>query len=253
MSKQDNYEDEIEALQVFLVRYQVEAIASGQNDLVIFEGRDTAGKDGAIKRVTEYLSVRNTRVMALPKPTDREQTQWYFQRYMPHLPAGGELVIFNRSWYNRGGVEPVMGFCTPSQHEQFLRDVPVLESMLVGNDIQIVKLWLDISKGEQAKRLKERTTDPLKALKVSSLDAAAQEKWDAYTAARDEMLRRTHTNDAPWFIVHTDDKKTARVNIIRHLLRTLGSKEIGKAVKKPDSDVLFPFEPAALEDGRLER
>jgi polyphosphate kinase len=253
MSKQDDYEDEIEALQVDLVRYQMAAIASGQNDLVIFEGRDTAGKDGAIKRVTEHLSVRNTRVVALPKPTDREQTQWYFQRYVPHLPAAGELVILNRSWYNRAGVEPVMGFCTPTQHERFLRDVPELETMLVGSDIQIVKLWLDISKGEQAKRLKARTTDPLKALKVSSLDAAAQEKWDPYTITRDEMLRRTHTKDAPWVIVHTDDKKTARVNIIRHLLRTLAPKDIAKSVKKPDPEVLFPFDPAALEDGRLER
>ncbi len=253
MAKQDDYEDEIEALQVDLVRYQLKAIASGQNDLVIFEGRDTAGKDGAIKRVTEYLSVRNTRIVALPKPTDREQTQWYFQRYISHLPAAGELVILNRSWYNRGGVEPVMGFCTADQHERFLRDVPQFETMLVGNDIQIVKLWLDISKGEQAKRLKERTTDPLKALKVSSLDAAAQEKWDAYTAARDEMLRRTTTKDAPWFVVHTDDKKIARVNIIRHLLRTLAPKDIAKSIDKPDPKVLFEFEPAALEDGRLER
>jgi len=253
MSKQDDYEDEIEALQVALVQFQMAAIASGQNDLVIFEGRDTAGKDGAIKRITEHLSVRNTRVVALPKPTDREQTQWYFQRYAGHLPAAGELVIFNRSWYNRGGVEPVMGFCTPAQHETFLRDVPEFETMLVGSNIQIVKLWLDISKDEQAKRLKARTTDPLKALKVSSLDAEAQVRWDPYTVARDEMLRRTHTKDAPWFIVHTDDKKAARVNIIRHLLRTLASKDIAKSVKKPDPDVLFVFEPAALEDGRLER
>jgi polyphosphate kinase 2 len=253
MSKQDDYEDEIETLQVALVQFQMEAIASGQNDLVIFEGRDTAGKDGAIKRITEHLSVRNTRVVALPKPTDREQTQWYFQRYVGHLPAAGELVILNRSWYNRAGVEPVMGFCTPSQHERFLRDVPEFETMLVGSDIQIVKLWLDISKDEQAKRLKARTTDPLKALKVSSLDAEAQARWDPYTTARDEMLRRTHTKDAPWYIVHTDDKKAARVNIIRHLLRRLASKDIAKSVKKPDPDVLFEFEPAALEDGRLER
>jgi polyphosphate kinase 2 len=253
MSKQDDYEDEIEALQVALVQFQMSAIASGQNDLVIFEGRDTAGKDGAIKRITEHLSVRNTRVVALPKPTDREQTQWYFQRYVGHMPAAGELVIFNRSWYNRGGVEPVMSFCTPAQHETFLRDVPEFETMLVGNKIQIVKLWLDISKGEQAKRLKARTTDPLKALKVSSLDAEAQVRWDAYTAARDEMLRRTHTKDAPWYVVHTDDKKAARVNIIRHLLRTLAPKDIAKSVKKPDPAVLFAFEPAALEDGRLER
>ena len=253
MSKQDDYEDEIEALQVQLVKFQMTAIATGQNDLVVFEGRDTAGKDGAIKRITEHLSVRNTRVVALPKPTDREQTQWYFQRYVGHLPAAGELVILNRSWYNRGGVEPVMGFCTPAQHERFLRDVPEFETMLVGNGIHIVKLWLDISKGEQAKRLRARSTDPLKALKVSSLDAEAQVRWDAYTEARDEMLRRTHTTDAPWFIVRTDDKKIARVNIIRHLLRSLASKDIAKSVKKPDSDVLFTFEPSALQDGRLER
>lgn len=253
MSKHDDYEDEMDALQAALVKFQMEAIASGQNDLVIFEGRDSAGKDGAIKRITEHLSVRNTRVMALPKPTDREQTEWYFQRYVGHLPAAGELVIFNRSWYNRAGVEPVMGFCTPAQHERFLRDVPEFETMLVRNDIQIVKLWLDISKHEQAKRLKARTTDPLKALKVSSLDAEAQARWDPYTVARDEMLRRTHTGDAPWFVVHTDDKKAARINIIRHLLRTLAAKDIAKSVKKPDPDVLFAFEPAALEDGRLER
>jgi len=168
MSKHDNdYDDEIRDLQISLVRYQQTAIASGQNDLVIFEGRDTAGKDGAIKRIIQHLSVRNTRVVALPKPTDRERTEWYFQRYTEHLPAAGELVIFNRSWYNRGGVEPVMGFCTPDEHEIFLRDVPGFEAMLTGSGVQIVKLWLDISCDEQAKRLKARTTDPLKTLNLN--------------------------------------------------------------------------------------
>ena len=252
MAKSDD-DDELEPLQVLLVRYQQHAIETGAKDLVIFEGRDTAGKDGAIKRITEHLSVRNTRVVALPKPTEREQSQWYFQRYVGHLPAAGELVIFNRSWYNRGGVEPVMGYCTPEQHETFLRDVPVFEHMLLENGIRIVKLWLDISRQEQAERLKARTTDPLKALKISSLDAVAQEKWDAYSKARDEMLSRTHTTEAPWTVVHTDKKPRARANIMRHLLKSLAPKAVAKDTPKPDADVVFPFETAALTDGRLER
>jgi len=251
MAKSDD--DDLEALQVLLVRYQQHAIESGAKDLVIFEGRDTAGKDGAIKRITEHLSVRNTRVVALPKPTDREQTQWYFQRYVPHLPAAGELVILNRSWYNRGGVEPVMGYCTPQQHETFLRDVPVFEHMLLENGIRIVKLWLDISRKEQADRLKARKTDPLKALKISPLDAVAQEKWDDYSKARDEMLSRTHTGEAPWTVAHTDKKPEARANIMRHLLKRLAPKSIAKDAPKPDPNVVFPFDTAALTDGRLER
>jgi len=251
MSKSDA-DDELETLQAALVRYQVAAIEDGRRDLVIFEGRDTAGKDGAIKRITEHLSVRNTRVVALPKPTEREQSQWYFQRYATHLPAAGELVILNRSWYNRGGVEPVMGFCTPEQHETFLRDAPVFEHMLRENGITIVKLWLDISRKEQAERLEARRTDPLKTLKISPLDAVAQDKWDAYSKARDEMLKRTHTAEAPWSIVHTDKKTKARSNIMRHLLKTLAPKKIAKDVAAPDPEVLFTFEPAALTDGRLE-
>jgi polyphosphate kinase 2 len=252
MAKDHTYSRNIRDLQIALVRYQERAIADGAKDLVIFEGRDTAGKDGAIKRITEHLSVRNTRVVALPKPTDRERTEWYFQRYAVHLPAAGELVIFNRSWYNRGGVEPVMGFCTPQEHEIFLRDAPAFEAMLAENGIRIVKLWLDVSKDEQAKRLKARQDDPLKTLKISSLDAVAQKKWDAYSEARDQMLRRTQTDDAPWTIVHTDKKKEARIAIMRHLLRTLAPKEIAKDVKKPDGDVLYSFDVDALKDGRLE-
>jgi len=197
--------------------------------------------------------VRNTRVMALPKPDERERTEWYFQRYANHLPAAGELVIFNRSWYNRAGVEPVMGFCTPEEHETFLNDVPVFERMLAGNGLRIVKLWLDISRKEQARRLEARKTEPLKALKISPLDAVAQDKWDAYSKARDEMLARTHTAETPWFVVHTDSKVTARANIIRHLLRTLAPKAVAKGVAKPDPEVLFEFDTAALSDGRLER
>ena len=251
MAKSD--EDELETLQAALVRYQVEAIASGQRDLVIFEGRDTAGKDGAIKRITAYLSVRNTRVVALPKPTEREQSQWYFQRYVAHLPAAGELVILNRSWYNRGGVEPVMGFCKPEQHATFLNDTPTFERMLVDDGVRVVKLWLDISRKEQAERLDDRRSDPLKTLKVSPLDAVAQEKWDDYSRARDEMLSRTHSTHAPWVVVHTDKKTRARSNIIRHILRTLAPRSVAKDVPKPDPDILFEFDTAALSDGRLER
>ena len=251
MAKDDD-DGELEALQVALVRFQLHAIEAGERDLVIFEGRDTAGKDGAIKRIVEHLSIRSTRVVALPKPTERERSQWYFQRYVEHLPAKGELVILNRSWYNRAGVERVMGFCTPEEQEIFLRDVPVFERMLTGSGVQVVKLWLDISRKEQAKRLEARKTDPLKALKISPLDAVAQEKWDAYSAARDEMLRRTHTAEAPWTIVHTDSKSKARINIMRHLLKQLAPPEIADAIESPDPDVVFPFEPAALTDGRLE-
>ena len=251
-NNQDDDERELERHQLALVRYQQHAIESQERVLVIFEGRDAAGKDGSIRVVTEHLSVRNTRVVALPKPTDRQQTQWYFQRYAEHLPAAGELVILNRSWYNRGGVEPVMGFCTPEQHETFLRDAPVFEHMLRENGITIVKLWLDISRKEQAERLKARQTDPLKTLKISPLDAVAQEKWDAYSTARDEMLKRTHTPEAPWTVVHTDKKTKARANIMRHLLNTLSPKKIAKDVPAPDADILFTFEPAALTDGRLE-
>jgi polyphosphate kinase 2 len=251
MAKDDEYD--LEALQVALVRFQQHAIKVGERDLVIFEGRDTAGKDGAIKRIVEHLSIRATRVVALPKPNDRERSQWYFQRYSEHLPAAGELVIFNRSWYNRAGVERVMGFSTPDEQETFLRDVPVFERMLSHAGVQVVKLWLDISRDEQARRLEARTTDPLKALKVSALDAVAQEKWTDYSAARDEMLKRTHTAEAPWTIVHTDDKKIARINIIRHLLKVLAPPQISDQIAPPDPAVVFAFEPAALSDGRLER
>lgn len=221
MAKTKDYDKALEALQIELVKTQTWAIEQGLKVLVVFEGRDTAGKDGAIKRITQYASPRQTRVVALPKPTEREAGQWYFQRYVPHLPSAGELVLLNRSWYNRAGVEPVMGFCTPQQHEHFLADAPRFERLLTSSGIILIKLWLDISKDEQARRLAERMEDPLKAFKVSSLDAEAQTRWDAYTAARDRMLTETHHRDAPWTIVSTDDKKTARLNIIRHILHRL--------------------------------
>lgn len=254
MSKNtDDYEEELPKLQLALVRYQQAAMESGEKALVVLEGRDAAGKDGAIKRIVEHLTPRMTRTVALPKPSDRERSQWYFQRYVVHLPAAGELVIFNRSWYNRGGVEPVMGFCTPAEHEQFLRDVPTFEAMLVENGIRLIKLWLDISKEVQAKRLEQRRTDPLKALKTSPLDAEAQKRWDAYTEARDQMLRRTHAGDTPWMCVRADHKKAARIAVMRHLVKALAPKDIAKEVDKPDPDILFPFEVEACSDGRLAR
>jgi polyphosphate kinase 2 len=249
----DDYQSQLERRQLALVRWQQGHMAAEDKVLVIFEGRDAAGKDGAIRVVTEHLSVRNTRVVALPKPSDRERSQWFFQRYVQHLPACGETAIFNRSWYNRAGVERVMGFSTPQEQEAFLRDVPTFEAMLLESGLKFVKFWLDVSKDEQAKRLKERKTDPLKALKSSPLDAAAQEKWDAYTAARDEMLTRTSTAQTPWICVRADHKKQARLAIISHLVNALAPKKIAREIEDPDPKVLFPFEVAALSDGRLER
>ena len=252
MSHQD-YQAELETLQVALVRTQGAAMKSGERIVLVLEGRDGAGKDGSIKRITEHLSVRQTRAVALPKPSDRERTQWYFQRYMAHLPAAGEFVIFNRSWYNRAGVEVVMGFSTPEEQAIFLRDTPDFERMLVENGIRLVKLWLDISKDEQARRLESRRTDPLKALKVSDMDKVAQKKWSEYSDARDRMLSLTHTQLAPWHVVRADDKKKARLAIIRHLLREVAPKKIAAKVDAPDPKLLFPFEASAIEDGRLSR
>lgn len=254
MSKDDDdYQTQLERRQLALVNWQRRSMESEEKVLIIFEGRDAAGKDGSIRVVTEHLSVRNTRVVALPKPSDRERSQWYFQRYVPNLPASGETVIFNRSWYNRAGVERVMGFSTPEEQEVFLRDVPTFEAMLLESGLKLVKFWLDVSKAEQAKRLAERRTDPLKILKSSPLDDAAQAKWDAYTQARDEMLRRTSIPAAPWICVRADHKKAARLAIISHLVNTVATKKISRAIEDPDPNILFPFEVSAITDGRLER
>jgi polyphosphate kinase 2 len=239
----------MDALQLALVKTQADMAATGKRAVIVLEGRDAAGKDGLIKRLTEHLSVRNTRVVALPKPSDREKTQWYLQRYVAHLPAAGELVIFNRSWYNRAGVEVVNGFLTAAEQAQFLKDVPDFERMLVESGIQLVKLWLDISKHEQGKRLDARRSDPLKALKVSPLDAVAQDKWTDYSAARDAMLLATSSAVAPWTCIATDDKKDARKAAIRHVLHMLAPAEVAKAVKTPDDKVLFAFAPEVI--GRL--
>jgi polyphosphate kinase 2 len=240
------YEEALVRLQIQMVETQAWAMEKGLKVLILFEGRDAAGKDGAIKRMTEHMAPRQTRVIALPKPTEREASQWYFQRYVPHLPAEGETVLFNRSWYNRAGVEPVMGFCTPEQHEQFLKDAPEFERMLVQSGIILIKLWLDISREEQAKRLSERSNDPLKRFKVSALDAEAQNRWTDYSKARDLMLKKTDSDFAPWTVIATDKKKRARLNIMRHVLARIDRPGIQH--EAVDTDIVFAASDAK---GRL--
>ncbi|GBF58082.1 thymidylate kinase [Candidatus Phycosocius bacilliformis] len=243
--------ERLEPLQIAMVKTQQWLMDQGIKVLIVFEGRDAAGKDGSIKRLVEHMSARATRVVALPKPSDREKSQWHFQRYTAHLPAAGEVVIFNRSWYNRGGVEPVMGFCTPEEHADFLRDVVPFETMLHESGTRIIKLWLDISREEQAKRLEERRSDPLSQLKISPLDAVAQEKWDDYSAARNQMLTHTHSARTPWVCVRADSKKHARLAIMAHILRELACPNLTKPIAAPSPDLLFKFTPKAIKDGRL--
>ncbi len=209
----------LEELYIELVKLQKEVISSGMKLLVIIEGRDAAGKDGTIKTIVKHLSPRETRVVALGKPSDKETHEWYFQRYAHYLSASGEFVLFNRSWYNRAGVEKVMGFCNEKEYKAFFGSVELFEKMLVESGFIILKYYLDISKKEQEKRLKDRETDPLKQWKVSPIDQEAQKLWDEYSEARDVMLTKTNFKHAPWFIVAADDKKEAHNAIITHLLK----------------------------------
>jgi polyphosphate kinase 2 len=245
------YEDSLRRLQIELVKIQRHVIKHGHKVLVIFEGRDAAGKDGTIKRIVEHLSPRETRVVALSKPSDRENTSWYFQRYVRHLPAAQELVLFNRSWYNRAGVERVMGFCTEADSESFLEEVVPFEHMLIGSGIQILKYYLDISKKEQKRRLRDRRRDPLKQWKTSPIDEVAQKHWDAYTKARDLMLARTSTPLSPWMIVRADDKHAAHLNVIRDLLARLACPKTDKHLAVPDLSVVFPYDEAHVRAGLL--
>lgn len=215
------YEQELKQLQIELLKLQNHVKDKGLKVLVIFEGRDAAGKGGTIKRITEHLNPRGARIVALDKPSDVEKTQWYFQRYVAHLPSAGEIVFFDRSWYNRAGVEPVMGFCTEAEHKEFLDHVAEFERMLVNSGILLFKFYFSVSKKEQARRFKERKTDPLKQFKLSPVDAASQELWDKYTQAKYEMLRASHTGIAPWVIVRSDNKKKARLNCIKHILTSI--------------------------------
>lgn len=212
------YEKELSRLQVELLKFQNHVKDKGLKILMIFEGRDAAGKGGTIKRITEHLNPRGARVVALEKPSDKETSQWYFQRYVKHLPGAGEIVLFDRSWYNRSMVEPVMGFCTERQHHKFLKDAPEFEEMIVDEGIKIFKFYFSVSKGEQESRFKARETDPLKQYKLSPVDKESQKLWDEYTLAKFMMLSATHTEAAPWTIVKSDDKKRARINCIKHIL-----------------------------------
>ena len=212
------YEEELEKLQVELLKLQNHVKEKGLKILMIFEGRDAAGKGGTIKRITEHLNPRGARVVALEKPSDIEKSQWYFQRYVAHLPSSGEIVLFDRSWYNRAMVEPVMGFCTEREHHKFLKDAPQFEKMLVEENIKIFKFYFSVSKDEQAKRFKARETDPLKQYKLSPVDKESQKLWNEYSLAKFMMLSATHTEEAPWTIVKSDDKKKARINAIKHIL-----------------------------------
>ncbi|NUJ97857.1 polyphosphate kinase 2 [Candidatus Gracilibacteria bacterium] len=213
-----DYEKEIIELQLELVKLQKYIKESGQKLLIIFEGRDAAGKGGNIKRFNEYLNPRGARVVALEKPTDLEKTQWYFQRYISHLPHGGEMVFFDRSWYNRAGVEPVMGFVKKKDYEQFLDDVPKFEKMLIRSGVKIIKFYFSVSKDEQAKRFDERQRNPLKQYKLSPVDQLSQKLWDRYTIAEYHNFTNTHTDYAPWTIINSDDKKKSRINAMKYLL-----------------------------------
>lgn len=223
MSKRDKldkqlYEGELLRLQNELVKLQEWVKREGLKVVVVFEGRDAAGKGGVIKRITEPLNPRVARVVALPAPNERETAQWYFQRYIPHLPASGEIVIFDRSWYNRAGVERVMGFCTETQVQEFFRDAPEFERMLVRSGIILVKYWFSVNDEEQDRRFQARIDDPMKSWKLSDMDIEGRDRWEEYSRAKDEMFRYTDTKESPWWVVNGDDKKRARLNCISHLL-----------------------------------
>jgi polyphosphate kinase 2 len=229
------YFRELLRLQSELVKLQDWVIHTKQKVVVIFEGRDAAGKGGVIKRITQRLNPRGARVVALPAPTERERSQWYFQRYVPHLPAGGEIVLFDRSWYNRAGVERVMGFATPEQVDQFFHDVPEFERMLVRSGIKVIKYWFSITDQEQQLRFLMRIHDPIKQWKLSPMDLQSRVRWETYTKVKEEMFERTNIPEAPWWIVEGNDKKRARLNCMHHLLQQVPYEEV-------------PHEPIALPD-----
>ena len=251
--KRKEYEALLEPMQVELTRMARWAKATGQRILVLVEGRDTAGKGGVIKAISEHINPRQCRVVALPKPTEREASQWYFQRYVPHLPAAGEIVLFDRSWYNRAGVEKVMGFATPAQVKAFLRDAPVFEKQLVDDGILLFKYWLCCDQAEQEVRFAERREDPLKGWKLSPIDLKARELYGEYTAAREAMLKATHSKHAPWTLVDFNSQKLGRLTLIRDLLDRLPDTQIDEPLiefpplpgkpKKERYGVVKPLEP----------
>jgi len=224
-----DYFQQLFRLQAELVKLQDWVVAAREKVLILFEGRDAAGKGSMIKRITQRLNPRVCRVVALPAPNDRERTQWYFQRYVSHLPAAGEIVLFDRSWYNRAGVEQVMGFCTPEEYEEFFRSVPEFERMLVRSGIKLLKYWFSITDEEQYLRFLGRIHDPLKQWKLSPMDLESRRRWEAYTKAKEVMLERSHIPEARWWVVHAVDKKRARLNCIDHLLKQFPYEETPKA------------------------
>ena len=245
------YKKTLHKLRVELVKLQRHFINSNDKILIIMEGRDASGKDGTIKRIVKNLSPRETRIVALGKPSDRDSASWYFQRYVPYLPAAQELVLFNRSWYNRAGVERVMGFCTEAEYEEFMVSVPNFENMLVRSGIKLLKYYLDISKAEQKRRLKERKADPLKQWKISPIDDQAIKHWKKYSMARNEMLARSHNSMAPWILVRTNDKRLARLNLIKDLLSRLLYAGKDKQLVRPDPEIVFEYDISNLDNGRL--
>ena len=235
----EEYEETLEGLQAELVKLQFWLHATGKRVLTVFEGRDAAGKGGAIRATMTNMNPRSARIVALTKPTETEQGQWYFQRYVTHFPTAGEFKLFDRSWYNRAGVEPVMGFCTPEQYEHFLKQTPRFEKMIVQEGILFFKFWLNIGREMQLKRFHDRRHDPLKVWKLSPMDIASLNKWGDYTQKRDRMLKETHTDHAPWTVVRANDKRRSRLNLIRHILDTLdydGKDE--KAIGEIDRNIL---------------
>jgi polyphosphate kinase 2 len=239
------YERTKRRLQIELLKLQNWSKSTGTRHVIVFEGRDAAGKGGTIQRFTEHLNPRGARVVALEKPTDLEKAQWYFQRYVAHLPTAGEIVLFDRSWYNRAGVEKVMGFCTPEQHGEFMRQAPMFEDMLVSEGINLTKFWFSVSPAEQRTRFAIRLVDPVRQWKFSQMDMASVERWEDYTAAKEEMFRATDTDIAPWIVVKSNDKKRGRINAMRHLLSKFDYDDKDEeAVGEPDPQIVG----RALED-----
>jgi polyphosphate kinase 2 len=233
------YEVAKRRLQIELLKLQGWVKDTGQKIVIVFEGRDAAGKGGTIKRFTEHLNPRGARVVALDKPSERERTQWYFQRYVQHLPAGGEIVLFDRSWYNRAGVERVMGYCTDEEYEQFLRQAPLFERMLVRSGVSLVKLWFSVSRGEQRSRFIVRQIDPVRQWKLSPTDLASLDKWDAYTEAKEAMFLHTDTADAPWTVIKSNDKKRGRLEAMRYVLTQLDyTDRNADAIGVPDPSIV---------------
>ena len=229
------YEEEKQKLQIELLKMQSWVKESGERVVILFEGRDAAGKGGTIKRMMEHLNPRGAHVVALEKPSENEKGQWYFQRYIKHLPTAGEIVLFDRSWYNRAGVEKVMGFCSPSEYLEFMRQAPDLERMLVRSGIRLFKLWFSVSRDEQFRRFQQRRKDPLKQWKLSPIDLASLDKWEGYTEAKESMFFYTDTADAPWTVIKSDDKKRARINAMRYILSQLPySNKDESIVQQPD-------------------